>query len=268
MFGQDSGGGFSFECSQQQGAILIMGDVAYRQDILEKKRFADYMIKHHRSWASFTNNRLERGVSPSDLILVTGCDLTSEWACAAWCEKTNSGRLNFVVGVPGVVEGSLSLWGRWECSQSVERNVGPQPLVPPEPTRPSPQSAALDTPSMPSSEITSSLPSLAPPTTFNQCVFLRGFRIADRSIWFKRKNLIDVGDGFTTIRKPWETRKQENEKPPIRGGSLLESSPRSRPLDYEASYGGTPSLDADNPEPLSCLESDEVKSQLDVAFHY
>src|SRR5882724_10589482 len=90
-FGQ-TGGGFSFECSKQQGALLIMGDVAYRQNAVDKKRFSEYILRHHRSWLDFAE-ALGRDVSLSDLILVNGCDKTSEWACAAWSEKTQCVRL-------------------------------------------------------------------------------------------------------------------------------------------------------------------------------
>src|ERR1700729_2062421 len=105
-----AGGGFSFECSHQQGALLIMGNVAYREDASNQKQFAEYIIKHYRSWLDFAD-ALGRDLSLSDLILVDGCDKTSEWACAAWSEKTSNMMLNFVAGAPGIVEGSACLWG-------------------------------------------------------------------------------------------------------------------------------------------------------------
>lgn len=121
---EQAGAGFNFECSHQQGAVLILGDVAYRQDALDKRRFAEYIVRRHRSWLAFAN-KLGRDLSLTDLILVTGCDRTSEWACAAWSEKTKSARLSFIAGIPGVAQGNLSLWGRWESSHSLDKNVGP-----------------------------------------------------------------------------------------------------------------------------------------------
>lgn len=70
-------------------------------------------------------------VSLSDLILVNGCGKTSEWACAAWSEKTQSVRLSFVTGAPGISEGSPGLWRRWVSSQSLDKNVEPRPLLAP-----------------------------------------------------------------------------------------------------------------------------------------
>jgi hypothetical protein len=105
-----------------------MRDVAYRQDAVNKKPFYDYIIKHHRSWLDFAHAS-GRDVSQSDLILVDGCDRTSEWACAAWSGK-GPVKFSFVVGAPGVANESAGLWGRWISPQSLDKNVGPRPLVP------------------------------------------------------------------------------------------------------------------------------------------
>lgn len=184
-----------------------MGDVAYRQDALDKGRFAEYIIKHHRSWLTFSNE-LGRGLSLTDLVFVTGCDRTSDWACAAWSEKTKSARLSFVAGVPGIAQGNVNLWGRWESSQSLDKNIGPFRSFSENgirvPVLTSPEAMSAD--QSPSSQITSSISPLAPPSSSNQCVFVRGFRMGNWTTWFRRKALIDVGDDFTTIRKPLDSK--------------------------------------------------------------
>ena len=43
------GAGLSFECQKSAGAVLIMGDVAYRQDAVEKRHYAQYILTHHDS---------------------------------------------------------------------------------------------------------------------------------------------------------------------------------------------------------------------------
>ncbi|KIM80566.1 hypothetical protein PILCRDRAFT_526493 [Piloderma croceum F 1598] len=164
---------FNFESSKQHGALLMMRDVAYRQDVVNKKPFYDYIIEHHRSWLDFAHAS-GRDVSQSDLILVDGCDRTSEWACAAWSGESPV-KFNFVIGVPGVANESAGLWGRWISSEPLDKNVGPRPLVP-------------------GVEATSPGSPLVPPPPFNQCVFLRGFQIGDRTTFFKRhKKRVDLG---------------------------------------------------------------------------
>jgi hypothetical protein len=187
-----------------------MGDVAYRKDAVDKKRFSDYIIQHHRSWLDFAE-ALGRDVSLSDLILVNGCDKTSEWACAAWSEKTQSVRLSFVAGAPGIAEGSAGLWGRWISSQSLDKNVGPRPLAPTiSAPDTSPQLALAESISI--DELSSTQPALSQssihPPSSNQSVFVRGFQMGERTNWFKRKKTrIDVGNGFETVRKPFDSKK-------------------------------------------------------------
>ena len=209
-----TGGGFGFECSRQQGALLIMGDVAYREDASNQKEFSEYIIKHHRSWLDFAHS-LGRELSPSDLILVDGCDKTSKWACAAWSEKTQSMRLNFVARAPGIAEGSAELWGRWVSSQSLDKNVGPRPLVPaisaPSTSPQLTMSESLSVDEPPSTQPTLSQSFMRPPSS-NQCVFVRGFQMGERTNWFKRTKIrIDVGNGFVTVRKPFDWKKNSKE---------------------------------------------------------
>lgn len=186
-----------------------MGDVAYRQNAANKKRFSEYILRHHRSWLDFTE-ALGRDVSLSDLILVNGCDKTSEWACAAWSEKTQYVRLGFVAGT----EGSAGLWGRWISSQSLDKNVGPRSLMPTigapgtSPQLTSSESMSIDEPS---SVQANSSHSPTRSSSYNQCVFVRGFQIGERTSWYKRKKTrIDVGNGLVTVRKPKKISKESS----------------------------------------------------------
>ena len=224
------GGGISFECVKNQGAVLVMGDIAYRQDAVDLARFSDYIIANHRTWLAFANDHLGRGLSVTDLILVTGCDKTSDWACAAWADISHSASASFMVDAPGLVQGNASIWGRWESSSSVDRNAGPQRLDPTIPTSPVVQSPSSDAMSIdePSSlQEPLRIAPLVPPTCSDQCVFVRGFHIGDRSTWFRRKTIIDVGDGFMTIRKPLDLKNKENKDLEIRQTQQQYPSPTS-----------------------------------------
>jgi hypothetical protein len=246
-----AGGGFSFECSLQQGALLIMGDVAYRENAVDKKRFSDYIIQHYRSWLDFAEV-LGRDVSLSDLILVNGCDKTSEWACAAWSEKTQSVSLSFVAGAPGIAEGSAGLWGRWVSSQSLDKNVGPRPLAPTigaagtNPQLTLSESMSIDETS--SLQATSSHSPMRSPSS-NQCVFVRGFQMGERKNWFKRKKTrIDVGSGFVNVRKPSDSKKNSKE-------SSIHLSPQQH-LAFSEGGGSQPSSGS---QAVAEVESPESK---------
>ena len=241
-----AGGGVSFECVKNQGAVLVMGDIAYRQDAVDLARFSDHIVANHRTWLAFANERLGRGLSVTDLILVTGCDKTSNWACAAWSDSSHSASASFVVEAPGLVQGSASIWGHWESSSSVDRNAGPHRLDPTIPTNPvfqSPLSDAMSIDEPPSLQEPSHEAPLVPPVRSNQCVFVRGFHMGHRDTWFRRRTIIDVGDGLMTIRKPLSLKNKDNKDfivqqtprqqlPSLAAGGSSDSSDEGAELGY------------------------------------
>ena len=195
-----------------------MGDVAYRQDALRKLRFVHYIRDCHRSWLSFAKSSCERAITLSDLILVTGCDKTSDWACAAFSEKSKSAGIDFMTG-PGIVDGGLSIWGRWSTAHSVDSNVGPRNPIPPSANLPSIESIPpalgseeLSLTRSPSNTMSPSSISSAPPSTSNQCVFLRGYRMCDYATFVWRK-LHKVQDGFTYFSAPFHLKRARDHPP-------------------------------------------------------
>jgi len=253
-----------------------MGNVAFRQDAEDQKRFLDYIKKHHHAWMEFADE-LGRDLSPSDLILVDGCDKTSEWACAAWSEKTQSVMLSFVAGVPGIAQGGAGLWGKWLSAQSLYKNVGPQPLVPavgaPDPTlHLTPQlSDAMSIDELPSTSTTSRLLPPSPSPPFNQCVFVRGFQMADRTKWYKRKKVrIDVGNGFKTVSRPSGSKHKETKDSTTRGSFQLHSASGGS-SESGTSLPGTQSIDPQSGNPQDNVYSDsDDNSPTDieeVSFH-
>jgi hypothetical protein len=227
--------------------LLILGDPAYREDAVEQIRYCKYVIEHHRSWLEFAI-QLGYDLSLSDLILVYGCDKTSQWACAAWSEQTQSVSLSFVAGVPGIAEGGARVWGEWISQQSLDQNVGPRPLVPSLEggnvaiQRSSHSSNTTSTDQAPPMGTTSRTLSTVPPRLSNQCVFVRGYQMGDRSTWFKRKTTrIDVGSGFKIVPKPLDSqrkagghRSQEQGPSTSAGSSQNDTSPATtRGMDIE-----------------------------------
>ena len=173
-------------------------------------------------WLEFARLVKFRDISLEDLILVTGCDKTSKWACATWSEKMKSAKLTFSA-TAGALSGGGSFWAKMESPTSIVRNVGPKNLPPSDRARLVPQLSPNNlfgnnnNTTIPPDEPTSatSVPNILqavgsfltpftatshvePLETFDQCVFLRGFRIADRYTWEKMKTLVKVADGTTT----------------------------------------------------------------------
>ncbi|KIM89603.1 hypothetical protein PILCRDRAFT_1941, partial [Piloderma croceum F 1598] len=95
--GERGGGSISFDCAETDGAVLLLGADAQRKDALETLKYREYIVKNHDVWLQFARSVKGRDISLEDLILVTGCDMTSKWACATWSEKTKSATLTFSV---------------------------------------------------------------------------------------------------------------------------------------------------------------------------
>ncbi|KAF8516249.1 hypothetical protein JB92DRAFT_2272739 [Gautieria morchelliformis] len=196
-----SGGGFTFECTKEQGAALILRQDARRTDALRKTNFTRYVLENHSKWLKFANDVHERGISADQLLMVTGCDKTSQWACAAFLASSNQIGVEFRVGNVGVAQGGVSVWGSWNHCQFVEAHSGPSSRV-------------RQTPSSNSQQITYN-----PRTNSrNQCVFLRGYKLCDRLTMERRMQLScqkkPLDDGFTHL--PHQRKGDDENKP---GGS-------------------------------------------------
>jgi hypothetical protein len=72
------GGGFTFECTKEQGAALILREDAHRTNALQQTTVIRYALENHSKWLEFTNIVNERGITADQLVMVTGCDKTSE----------------------------------------------------------------------------------------------------------------------------------------------------------------------------------------------
>jgi hypothetical protein len=124
------------------------------------------------------------------------------------------------------VEASAGLWGQWLSSQSLDRNVGPRPLIPaigvsdttPQLTSQPPNTMLITEPAP--TPATSHFQPSNPPSPSNQCVFVRGFQISDRKKWFqRRKTRIDVSTGFKVVPRPSASKSNQAKEFTTRDGS-------------------------------------------------
>ncbi len=80
----DEGTSASFKCSSRnKGAFLCLPFNSNSVDAIRTRAFETYVRKHCESWLEFAWFN-EVDVQLEDIILVTGCDLTSSWAMAAF----------------------------------------------------------------------------------------------------------------------------------------------------------------------------------------
>ena len=152
----EPGAGITFELTKDRGAVLITNHPTYREDIQRRLAFQNYTKKHYQSWVDFSREKdYGDDIRP---ILVTGVDLTREFAAAAYSDNKTSMSCTFSAAATGVVSASASVWGSWHTERSVHTNCGPQFVHSIQGNRGSSEGFPLE------SEI--------PPDDYNRCVFI------------------------------------------------------------------------------------------------
>ena len=164
---------------------------ADRRETLNKKVVQDYTLARYKSWHKFALD-LGRDVRPEDLRIVTGCDKTSDWACAAWSSSSGSGSIGFNADLP-VVQGQAYIWGRWETSDSVDYHAGPPRLEE--------NNSLWGHARSQFTSLVSNLSTSGAVPEKNQCVFVRGYIVAER-FRFKRSVGTKAGEPFGILIKP------------------------------------------------------------------
>ncbi|EPQ56031.1 hypothetical protein GLOTRDRAFT_138709 [Gloeophyllum trabeum ATCC 11539] len=134
-----------------------------RQDAHFGRWFREYCLKHYASWLTFANDTLGFDLVVSDHILVTGRDLTTQWAMVAFGTPELQGTLRHGVSVPEMITAEFEIHSGWQTNMTggVQHQYGPQASILLEPER-----AAESSEPRPDS---------------TKCVFLRGYRIKERS---------------------------------------------------------------------------------------
>ena len=132
------------------------------------------MIKYYRQWYNHATAECHRNVKLYDIILVTGCDLTCQWATATYFRNNREISAALGVQVAPVAEAKFSLSAGWSTTQAMN-------------TRRGPPRALHDQTHQNETENESE-------TLFNnQCIFLRGFYVKDR-LWGPRT--MKAGAGY------------------------------------------------------------------------
>ena len=168
----EPGVSISFEHTEKEGAALVTKYPTYRGNAQRESTFKAYTKRHYDSWVAFA-----RAAGHGDDIkpvLVTGVDMTRDFAMMAYSNNGASLRSEFTTSVPMVASASASVWGTWRTEGLVHTNCGPQLCYPPSSTQ------TIDiTP--PDNSGTGTVPD-----GYDQCVFVRYFTMRKRALVFPR----------------------------------------------------------------------------------
>ena len=173
------GANVSFELTGNRGAALVTKHRTCREDHLLESAFEDYTKNHYESWVAFARHKkYGDDVQP---VLVSGFDMTRDFAMVAYLNEGTSVESGLTFAVPMFASASASLWGTWRARRSPHTNCGPHQTCPPSRER------AID---LPSSQLAGAGNTL---DEFDQCVFIRYYTMRLRKWRFPK--IIRAGAG-------------------------------------------------------------------------
>ena len=158
----EPGSRISFRLTGAQGAALLTKHETYSEDIQRERTFEEYTKEHYGSWVAFARETGHgNDIKP---VLVTGVDMTRDFAMISYSNNDGDLASEFSISVPGVA----SAWGIWRTTGVIYKNCGPQPR------RPRYLAQTADLTSSDSSHTETTL------DEFNQCVFVRYYTMRKR----------------------------------------------------------------------------------------
>jgi hypothetical protein len=149
-------GRVNFTCEPRHGALLMLPDSATRSDHLFQTNIMEYAERHVQSWYQHVNETLGSTVRNGSLYLVTGVDKSSNWCLASYSNRRTAIPLSFTADT------STQSTRRclWQSSGSVDART---------------------------------CTVLGETVPQNQCVFIRGYKLAIKTSLFRRR-LVKVSD--------------------------------------------------------------------------
>ena len=121
------------------------------------------MLKFNRQWYTFALTECQRDIRLWDLILVTGCDLTRQWATDTFFRSNRELSATLAAQAPPVAEVKFPSSAGWRTTQPMNTRQGPPHALHLQPRQDNDE-AQNDNRTL----------------INNQCVFLRGFYIKEK----------------------------------------------------------------------------------------
>jgi hypothetical protein len=136
------------------------------------------MLRWYRQWYTFAVTKCHRNIKLYDLILVTGCDMSRQWATATYFRHFREMSAALGAQVAPVVEANFSLSAGWRTTQPVITRWGP-PQALHQQTRPNDEGTQNDSETL----------------VNDQCIFLRGLYVKERFLQLGPK-VLKAGAGY------------------------------------------------------------------------
>ncbi|THH02772.1 hypothetical protein EW026_g167 [Hermanssonia centrifuga] len=83
---------YEFQCTEEQGAMLILKDTARKEIMFNNNTWKKYIRVYHASWVRYARDVRDHDLQPEDIILVRGWIKTTKWTVAAF-SASQTGRV-------------------------------------------------------------------------------------------------------------------------------------------------------------------------------
>ena len=119
-------GTLRFKCADDQGAMLVLKHEAVRESLHPSKDLTRYIVRNHESWCRFAQDVFRLDIKPHDIIFVSGCVKTAEWALAAATHRARECELMFGGEFAPSAKAAFSFGVSQESAASMEHRSGPE----------------------------------------------------------------------------------------------------------------------------------------------
>jgi hypothetical protein len=139
------GASLQYRSSASKGAMVGFPNGGDRRDVLKKNNIHKLALRCGASWYKYANEERGRMAPNGSLYVVTGCDKANTWGLASWSCCSEGGEISLAFTLKQSEAGASFSYSHESCTTATVR-VGP----------------------------------ITPSQKTNQCVFLRGFKVAVR----------------------------------------------------------------------------------------
>ncbi|KZT00242.1 uncharacterized protein LAESUDRAFT_764782 [Laetiporus sulphureus 93-53] len=118
--------GFECECTDDRGALLVVGSPVVREELHRSVSMGPYMKKNMNRWVSFAQTQLDLDITEDEIVWVCGHVKTSQWAVGAYLHQSKGAKISFSgdLGLPA--SASFSVHTSETALPSYEHRSGPK----------------------------------------------------------------------------------------------------------------------------------------------
>ncbi|KAF9812914.1 hypothetical protein IEO21_05910 [Rhodonia placenta] len=115
-----------YECTDDQGALLVLETPAVREELHQIRRLKNYFSKNINDWHTFAAGEIGLEKKPEEILFVRGWVKTTRWAVAAFTNQAKSAKISFDGNFASPATASFALEASESIAPQHDRRSGPE----------------------------------------------------------------------------------------------------------------------------------------------